>query len=51
MGCLGLFRFGQLDASPLRPSDDLFLLSVIQPAPSFKIMDIALDSDVTAACK
>ena len=51
VGRMGLYLFGQLDASPLRPSDDLFLLSVVQPAPAFKIMDIALDRDVTAARK
>jgi hypothetical protein len=51
VGRLGLFLFGQLDASLLRPSDDLFLLSVAQPAPSFKIMNIPLDRDVTAARK
>jgi len=51
VGRLGLFRLGQLDASPLRPSDDLFLLPIVQPAPSFKIMDITLDHDVTAARK
>ena len=51
VGRLWLFLFGQLDASLLRPSDDLFLLSVTQPAPSLKIMNIALDRDVTAARK
>jgi hypothetical protein len=51
VGRLRLFRFGQLDVSPLRPSEDLLLLSVVQPAPSFKIMNIALDRDVTAARK
>ena len=51
VGRLGLYLFGQLDASPLRPSDDLFLLSVVQPVPAFKIMDIALDRDVTTARK
>ena len=51
VGRLGFYLFGQLDASPLCPSDDLFLLSVVQPAPAFKIMDIALDRDVTTASK
>ena len=51
VGRLGFFRFGQLDASPFRPSYDLFLLSFAEPAPSLKIMNIALDLDLTVARK